>query len=103
VIILCSRFGVARWLAALLIVLFPYARAEGRAARSRGRRGQAAIASGIAAVISECSVPFILPRSEPPSTVLGVPFQAAGAGGLTGDVYGAAIEWASRMLCFARS
>src|SRR5437762_4377431 len=43
---------IARWLAALLVVLFPYARAEGlgRAFSGEAGRTQAAIATGIAAV-----------------------------------------------------
>jgi len=97
--------AVARWLAALLIVLFPYARAEGlgRAFNGEAGRGQAAIASGIAAVIiGMLGPPFILPAIGTAVAVLAFSFwMYRRLGGLTGDVYGAAIELGEvAMLCF---
>ena len=88
--------AVARWLAAMLIVLFPYARAEGlgRAFNGEAGRVQAAVASGIAAVIiGMLGPPFILPTIGTAVAVLAFAFwMYRRLGGLTGDVYGAAIE-----------
>jgi adenosylcobinamide-GDP ribazoletransferase len=87
---------VARWLAALVVVLFPYARAEGLGRAFSGEAGhaQAAIATGIAAVaIAVLGTPLILPALGTAAVVLGFAFWLhRRLGGLTGDVYGAAIE-----------
>jgi adenosylcobinamide-GDP ribazoletransferase len=87
---------VARWLAALVVVLFPYARAEGlgRAFSGEAGRAQAAIATGIAAVtIAVLGTPLVLPALGTAAVVLGFAFWLhRRLGGLTGDVYGAAIE-----------
>lgn len=87
---------IARWLAALLVVLFPYARPEGlgRAFSGEAGRAQAAIATGIAAVaIAVLGTPLILPALGTAAVVFGFAFWLhRRLGGLTGDVYGAAIE-----------
>jgi adenosylcobinamide-GDP ribazoletransferase len=87
---------IARWLAALLIVLFPYVRAEGlgRAFSGEAGRIQAGVASGIAVVvIGVLGVPLILPALGTAVVVLAFAFWLyRRLGGLTGDVYGAAIE-----------
>jgi adenosylcobinamide-GDP ribazoletransferase len=87
---------VARWLAALLVVFFPYARAEGlgRAFSGEAGRAQAAIATAVAAVaIAVLGTPLILPALGTAAVVLGFGFWLhRRLGGLTGDVYGAAIE-----------
>ena len=87
---------IARWLAALLVVLFPYARAEGlgRAFSGEAGRAQAAIATGIAAVaIAVLGTPLILPALGTAAVVFGFAFWLhRRLGGLTGDAYGAAIE-----------
>jgi adenosylcobinamide-GDP ribazoletransferase len=87
---------VGRWLAALLIVLFPYARAEGlgRAFSGEAGRVQAGIASGIAVVVVAVLGPsLILPALGTAAVVLGFAvWLHRRLGGLTGDVYGAAIE-----------
>src|SRR5262245_25893585 len=87
---------VARWLAALLLVLFPYVRAEGlgRAFSGEAGRVQVAAASGIAVVVVGVLGPgLILPAAGTAAIVLGFAFwMHRRLGGLTGDVYGAAIE-----------
>jgi adenosylcobinamide-GDP ribazoletransferase len=87
---------VARWLAALLVVLFPYARPEGlgRAFSGEAGRAQVAIATGIAAAaIGVLGTSLILPTLGTAAVVFGFAFWLyRRLGGLTGDVYGAAIE-----------
>ena len=87
---------IARWLAALLVVLFPYARAEGvgRAFSGEAGRLQAAIATVIAVVtLAALGAPLLLPALGTAVVVLAFAFWLhRRLGGLTGDVYGAAIE-----------
>ncbi len=87
---------VARWLAAVLIVLFPYARAEGlgRAFNGEAGRVQVGVATAIAAVTVAVLGPgLILPALGTAAVVLAFGFWLyRRLGGLTGDVYGAAIE-----------
>jgi len=87
---------IARWLAALLVVLFPYARAEGigRAFSGEAGRLQAAVATVIAVVtLAALGAPLLLPALGAAVAVFGFAFWLhRRLGGLTGDVYGAAIE-----------
>src|SRR6185295_11982497 len=87
---------IARWLAALLIVLFPYVRAEGlgRAFNGEAGRVQVAAATAIAVVVVGVLGPgLILPALGTAAIVFGFAFWLhRRLGGLTGDVYGAAIE-----------
>ena len=87
---------IARWLAALLVVLFPYARAEGvgRAFSGEAGRLQAAIATVIAVVtVAALGGPLVLPALGTAVVVFAFAFWLhRRLGGLTGDVYGAAIE-----------
>jgi adenosylcobinamide-GDP ribazoletransferase len=87
---------VARWLAAVLVVLFPYARAEGlgRAFNGEAGRIQVGAATAIAAVTLIVLGPaLILPAVGTAAVVLAFGFWLyRRLGGLTGDVYGAAIE-----------
>ena len=87
---------IARWLAALLVVLFPYARTEGvgRAFSGEAGRLQAAIATVIAVVtIAALGAPLMLPALGTAVIVFAFAFWLhRRLGGLTGDVYGAAIE-----------
>ena len=87
---------IARWLAALLVVLFPYARAEGvgRAFSGEAGRLQAAIATVIAVVtVAALGAPLVLPALGTAVVVFAFAFWLhRRLGGLTGDVYGAAIE-----------
>ena len=98
---------VARWLAALLIVLFPYVRAEGlgRAFSGEAGRTQVAVASGIAAVVlALLGAAFILPAIGTAVGVLAFAFwMHRRLGGLTGDVYGAAIELGEVVMLFLTS
>ena len=95
---------VARWLAALLIVVFPYARPEGlgRAFSGEAGRVQAGLATGIAAVVVAVLGPsFILPALGTAAAVLGFAFWLhRRLGGMTGDVYGAAIELGEVVMLF---
>ncbi|HEY7371821.1 MAG TPA: adenosylcobinamide-GDP ribazoletransferase [Polyangia bacterium] len=100
---------VARWLAALLIVVFPYARPEGlgRAFSGEAGRVQAGLATGIAAVVVVVlGPPLILPALGAAAAVLAFAFWLhRRLGGMTGDVYGAAIELgevAMLFLCLLR-
>jgi adenosylcobinamide-GDP ribazoletransferase len=87
---------IARWLAALLVVLFPYARAEGvgLAVSGEAGRAQAASATGIAGVtVAVLGAPLVLPALGAAAIVFAFAFWLhRRLGGLTGDVYGAAIE-----------
>jgi adenosylcobinamide-GDP ribazoletransferase len=87
---------IARWLAALLIVLFPYVRKEGlgRAFSGEAGRVQVAVASAIAVVvIGVLGIGLILPALGTAAVVFGFAYWLhRRLGGLTGDVYGAAIE-----------
>src|SRR5436190_2947137 len=87
---------VARWLAALLVVWFPYVRAEGfgRAFSGEAGRAQAGVATAIAAVVvAVLGAPLVLPTLGTAAVVLGFAFWLhRRLGGMTGDVYGAAIE-----------
>jgi adenosylcobinamide-GDP ribazoletransferase len=87
---------IARWLVALLVVLFPYARAEGvgRAFSGEAGRLQAGIATGIAVVTLAALGPsLVLPALGAGAAVFGFAFWLhRRLGGLTGDVYGASIE-----------
>jgi len=93
---------IARWLAALLVVLFPYVRTEGlgRAFNGEAGRAQVAIASGIAVVVvAVLGPPLILPALGTAAGVLAFGFWLnRRLGGLTGDVYGAAIELGEVMM-----
>jgi adenosylcobinamide-GDP ribazoletransferase len=98
---------VARWLAAVLVVLFPYARAEGvgRAFSGEAGRTQAAVATVIAVVVVAMLGPsFILPAIGTAVAVLAFAFwMHRRLGGLTGDVYGAAIELGEVVMLFLAS
>jgi adenosylcobinamide-GDP ribazoletransferase len=87
---------VARWLVALLIVSLPYARPEGvgRAFSGEAGRLQVAIATAITAVtIAVLGPSLVLPALGTAAVVFGFAFWIhRRLGGLTGDVYGAAIE-----------
>jgi adenosylcobinamide-GDP ribazoletransferase len=87
---------IARWLAALLVVLFPYARPEGvgRAFSGEAGRLQAAIATVIALVtVAVLGAPLVLPALGTAVIVFAFAFWLnRRLGGLTGDVYGATIE-----------
>jgi adenosylcobinamide-GDP ribazoletransferase len=87
---------VARWLAALLIVLFPYVRPEGlgRAFSGEAGRVQAVVATVIAAVVvAALGAHLILPALGTAAVVLAfATWLHRRLGGLSGDVYGAAIE-----------
>ena len=87
---------IARWLVTVLIVALPYARPEGvgRAFSGEAGRPQVAIATGIAAVtIAVLGPSLILPALGTAAVVFGFAFWIhRRLGGLTGDVYGAAIE-----------
>jgi adenosylcobinamide-GDP ribazoletransferase len=99
--------AIARWLAALLVVLFPYLRAEGlgRAFSVEAGRLQAAVATGIVAVVvGMLGLPFILPAIGTAVAVLAFAFwMHRRLGGLTGDVYGAAIELGEVVMLFLAS
>jgi adenosylcobinamide-GDP ribazoletransferase len=97
---------IGRWLAALLVVLFPYARPEGvgRAFSGEAGRLQAGIATAIAAVtLAVLGPPLILPALGAGVIVFGFAFWLhRRLGGMTGDVYGASIELGEvAMLVFA--
>jgi adenosylcobinamide-GDP ribazoletransferase len=88
--------AVARFAVVPLVVLFPYARAEGLGKAFHGAAGAREIA--VAAVLAAAAIAPSLPASVLPTAAA---LAAAGAlavavhrrlGGLTGDVYGAAIE-----------
>jgi adenosylcobinamide-GDP ribazoletransferase len=87
---------IARWLAAVLVVLFPYARTEGigRAFNGEAGRVQVVAATVIAMVaVGVLGPALILPALGAAAVVLGFAFWLRRRlGGLTGDVYGAAIE-----------
>jgi adenosylcobinamide-GDP ribazoletransferase len=87
---------IGRWLAALLVVLFPYARPEGVGLAFNGEAGrlQAGIATAIAAVtIAVLGPSLILPALGAGLVVFAFAFWIhRRLGGLTGDVYGASIE-----------
>jgi adenosylcobinamide-GDP ribazoletransferase len=87
---------VARWLAAVLVVLFPYARPEGlgRAFSGEAGRVQVGAATAIAAVTLAVLGPaLLLPALGTAAAVLAFGYWLyRRLGGLTGDVYGAAIE-----------
>ena len=87
---------IARGLAALLVVLFPYARAEGMGRAFSGEAGrlQAGVATVIAVVtLAALGAPLLLPALGAAVAVFGFAFWLhRRLGGLTGDVYGAAIE-----------
>jgi len=93
---------VARWLAALLVVLFPYARAEGlgRAFSGEAGRVQAGVATAIAVlVVAVLGAGLILPALGTAAGVLAFAFWLhRRLGGLTGDVYGAAVELAEVLM-----
>jgi adenosylcobinamide-GDP ribazoletransferase len=103
-------FGtVARWLTAVLVVSFPYVRAEGlgRAFAGEAGRPQVAVATGIVVVVIALLGPgLILPAAGAALAVLAFAFWLRRRlGGLTGDVYGAAIELGEvvmLMLCSVR-
>jgi adenosylcobinamide-GDP ribazoletransferase len=89
---------VSRWLAAVLIVGFPYVRAEGlgRAFSGEAGRAQALAATAIAVVVvGVLGTALILPALGAAAAVLAFAYWLnRRLGGLTGDVYGAAIELA---------
>jgi adenosylcobinamide-GDP ribazoletransferase len=88
--------AVARFAVVPLVVLFPYARAEGLGKAFHGSAGGREIA--VAAVLAAAAIAPSVPAALAPAALA---LAAAGAvavtmwrrlGGLTGDVYGAAIE-----------
>jgi adenosylcobinamide-GDP ribazoletransferase len=90
--------AVARFAAVPLVVWFPYAREEGLGKAFRGTAGSREIA--VAALLAAAALAPAVPRSLASATAA---LAVAGAlalavrrrlGGLTGDVYGAAIELA---------
>jgi len=87
---------IGRWLASLLVVLFPYARPDGvgRAFSGEAGRLQAGIATAIAAVtIAVLGPSLILPALGAGVVVFAFAFWLhRRLGGMTGDVYGASIE-----------
>jgi adenosylcobinamide-GDP ribazoletransferase len=95
---------VARWLGALLVVLFPYVRAEGlgRAFSGEAGRVQMAVATAIAGVvIAVLGTSLILPALGAAAAGLAFGFWLyRRLGGLTGDVYGAAIELGEVVMLF---
>jgi adenosylcobinamide-GDP ribazoletransferase len=95
---------VARWLGALLIVLFPYVRPEGlgRAFSGEAGRREAAVATAITgAVVAVLGAHLILPALGAAAAVLAFAYWLhRRLGGLTGDVYGAAIELGEVVMLF---
>lgn len=94
--------AIARWAVVPLIVLFPYARREGlgRAFSGEAGPGQLAIAAALVLVIvAALGVRLLLPTVAATLGVclLGL-WMRRHLGGLTGDVYGAAIELAELLM-----
>lgn len=89
---------VARWAVTPLVVFFPYARAEGagRAFRGTAGRAQVGIASAtVVVMIAALGGRFVLPAlAGAVAALLFALWLRHRLGGLTGDVYGAAIELA---------
>ena len=90
----CPALG--RWAVTPLLAFFPYARAEGvgRAFSGRVGRGQVAVASGIVIlVVGVLGLRMALPAvgALASAVALGLWLRRL-LGGLTGDVYGAAVE-----------
>jgi len=87
---------VARWLVGLLVVLFPYVRREGlgRAFSGEAGRIQLGVASAITVVVvGVLGTQLILPALGAAAVVFAFAFWLHHRlGGLTGDVYGAAVE-----------
>jgi adenosylcobinamide-GDP ribazoletransferase len=87
---------IGRWLAALLVVLFPYARPDGIGLAFNGEAGR--LQGGIATAIAAVTIAVLGPALILPSLGAGVVVFAFAfwmhrrLGGLTGDVYGASIE-----------
>lgn len=88
--------AIARWTVVPLIVLFPYARREGlgRAFSGEARRPQLFIAAALVAVITAVlGWRLLLPTVAATLGAFGLGlWMRRRLGGLTGDVYGAAIE-----------
>ena len=90
--------AVGRWAVTPLVVLFPYARPEGAGRAFNGRAGRRELA--IAAAIAAAGVVALGWRLLAPTLGAGVVAMFFGwwlsrqLGGLTGDVYGAAVELA---------
>jgi len=89
---------IARWVVAPLIVMFPYARPEGLGRAFKGEAGRAQLlgATAIAAVVViALGGRFVLPAlGALAAALLLASWLMRRLGGLTGDVYGAAIELA---------
>jgi adenosylcobinamide-GDP ribazoletransferase len=87
---------VARWVAALVIVLFPYARARGLgvAFHAHARASDVALASAVTAavVLAAGTVALVAALITAAAVLLFVARVARRLGGVTGDVCGAAIE-----------
>lgn len=90
--------AVARWAVTPLIILFPYARAEGLGRPFNGGAGrkEVALASAILMVlIASLGLRFVLPALGALAVAFAIGiWMHRRLGGLTGDVYGAAIELA---------
>jgi adenosylcobinamide-GDP ribazoletransferase len=90
--------AIARWAVTPLLVLFPYARAEGlgRAFKGAAGRRELAIAAAIAAaVVASLGARLVIPALGAGVLALGLGWWLTRRlGGLTGDIYGSAIELA---------
>jgi adenosylcobinamide-GDP ribazoletransferase len=90
--------AIARWAVTPLVTLFPYARVEGlgRAFNGGAGRREVAVASALMLLlIATFGLRFVLPALAALAVSIGIGVWIhRRLGGLTGDVYGAAIELA---------